>query len=126
MVAQVEDPYGLKDSTTWTFDVVTSVGDFSTSLPESYGLAQNYPNPFNPSTTIRFALPVRSEVQLEVYNTLGQQVASLVQGECSAGYHQVVWQADVPSGIYYCRLTAKGLQGDGGSFVETRKMILLR
>jgi hypothetical protein len=83
-------------------------------------LRQNYPNPFNPSTTIRYGLPHRSTVQLTVFNTLGQQVATLVQGEQEAGYHEVRFDASgLSSGVYFYRLSA-------GTYVETRKLLLLK
>jgi hypothetical protein len=83
-------------------------------------LEQNYPNPFNPSTTIRFGLPYKSQVSLIVYNTLGQQVATLVQGEQDAGYHEVRFDASgLSSGVYFYRLQA-------GTYIETRKLVMLR
>ncbi len=83
-------------------------------------LDQNYPNPFNPSTTIRYGLPERSHVSLAVYNTLGQQVTVLQNGEQEAGYHDVKFDASsLPSGVYFYRLQA-------GSYVETRKLCLVR
>jgi len=100
--------------------VVTGVEGTEISLPTHYALEQNFPNPFNPSTTIRYALPSRSHVTLTVFNTLGQQVSTLVQGEQEAGYHEAVFDASgLSSGVYLYRLTA-------GSFVETRKLVLVR
>jgi hypothetical protein len=83
-------------------------------------LEQNYPNPFNPSTTIRYALPHRSQVTLTVFNTLGQQVATLVAGEVDAGFHEVTFDASgLASGVYFYRLHA-------GGYTQIRKMLLVR
>jgi hypothetical protein len=90
-----------------------------TQLPTVFSLSQNYPNPFNPSTTIRYDLPKSANVNLKIFNALGQGVASLVNERKEAGYYQSIWNANVPSGIYFYRLQA-------GEFVETKKMILLR
>ena len=88
--------------------------------PVDYELQQNSPNPFNPSTTIRYAIPEKSIVQLVVYNGLGQQVAVLAQGEEEAGFHDVTFGASgMASGAYFYRLRA-------GSFVQTRKLILMK
>jgi hypothetical protein len=87
--------------------------------PREYELSQNYPNPFNPTTTIRYALPHRSQVVLGVYNTLGQHVATLVDGSQEPGYHDVRFDGNgLSSGMYFYRLQA-------GSFVQTRKLLLL-
>ena len=89
------------------------------ALPLSFGLEQNYPNPFNPSTTIRYALPAKSYVTLFVFNTLGQQVATLVDDTQEAGYHEVRFDGvNLASGVYFYRLQT-------GGFVQTRKMLLL-
>lgn len=88
--------------------------------PSGYELYQNFPNPFNPSTVISFDIPVESFVTLRVYNTLGQEVARLVNENRSTGHHTVELDArNLPSGIYFSRLSA-------GRFVGTKKMILLR
>jgi hypothetical protein len=89
-------------------------------LPASFSLGQNYPNPFNPATTIRYGLPVRSTVNLAVFNALGQQVRELVRGEEEAGFHEVRFDGSgISSGVYFYRLRA-------GGFMETRKFLLLR
>jgi hypothetical protein len=101
-------------------EMITSVNSSTSGLPREFLLCQNYPNPFNPSTTIRYGLPERSHVSISVYNTLGQQVATPVNGEMEAGYHEVQFDASwLASGVYLYRLQA-------GSFVETRKLVLVR
>jgi hypothetical protein len=89
------------------------------AIPHSFFVSQNYPNPFNPSTVIRFELPKAINVTLKIFNTLGQEVSTLVKEQKDVGYYQARWNANVPSGIYFYRLQA-------GEFVETKKMILLR
>jgi hypothetical protein len=87
---------------------------------EDFSLQNNYPNPFNPVTTISYSLPVKSEVELAIYNTLGESVVQLVNEEKGPGKYSVEFDAkDLPSGFYFYRLQA-------GSFVETKKMVLLR
>ncbi|RNC84508.1 MAG: T9SS C-terminal target domain-containing protein [Balneola sp.] len=89
-------------------------------LPSSFNLEQNYPNPFNPTTNISFSLPNSSKVLLTVYNLLGQEVAQLVNGELSGGNHIVQFDASgLSSGIYVYRIQA-------GSFVQTKKMMLIK
>jgi hypothetical protein len=83
-------------------------------------LFQNYPNPFNPTTTIQFDLPRSAKVELKIYNILGHQVAILANDFFPAGTHHVSWNAaNLPSGIYFCRMEAAG-------FAQTRKMLLVR
>jgi hypothetical protein len=99
------------------------VVDYATKnggLPMEYALAQNYPNPFNPATEISYTLEQAGEVRFEVFNMLGQKVATLFEGYSEAGNHSVSWDASAQaSGVYLYRLTA-------GEFVETRKMMLLK
>ena len=99
--------------------VTLAVTEFK-PLPERVTLRQNFPNPFNPSTTIRYGLANSSQVTLTVFNTLGQQVALLQNGEQEAGYHEVKFDGSgLSSGVYYYRLTA-------GTFVEMKKLLLVR
>lgn len=107
-------------------DEVTSADTKEKHLPDKYLLRQNYPNPFNPSTTIQYALPARSRVRLRIYNVLGQVVTDLINTEQSAGWNQVVWNANVSSGLYFYRLEAVSLDNPNKRFFETKKMLLLR
>jgi hypothetical protein len=92
----------------------------STKLPKEFNLSQNYPNPFNPSTKIEFKLPHKSFVTLKVFDVLGNEIATLVNEEKPSGSYEVEFDASkLPSGIYFYRIQA-------GSFVETKKMLLLR
>ena len=89
-------------------------------VPKEFNLSQNYPNPFNPSTSIRFAIPTDMNVKLDVYNTLGEKVAELVNGPMTAGSYSIAFDASsLPSGIYFYRIEA-------GSNVAVRKMILMK
>jgi len=101
------------------------LGRVISTLPAKFSLEQNYPNPFNPSTRIDYALPVESDVSLQIFNLLGQLVRTLVSGDRPAGYHSVEWDGRdnsgrlVGSGLYFFRLSTE-------EFVQTRKMVLLR
>ncbi|MBI2502319.1 MAG: immune inhibitor A [Candidatus Latescibacteria bacterium] len=103
---------------------ITAVEEAGT-VPQRFSLEPNYPNPFNPTTTIRFSLPQRGEVELAIYNLLGQKATTLVKGMQESGMRQVVWDGrdeqgrELASGVYLYRLQA-------GAEVETRKLLLLR
>jgi hypothetical protein len=105
--------------------VLTGVDSDEGGVPQSYRLLQNYPNPFNPNTTIRYELPQQSKVHLAVYNIRGQLVRVLFDGSRPLGPHEVTWDGKdasgtlVASGVYFYRLTA-------GTFVQTKKMVLLK
>lgn len=102
----------------------TSV-DGTAGLPETFDLFQNYPNPFNPETTIRYQVPHDSEVNITVFNMLGQKIVTLVDKKQAAGRYSVVWDGNsarglpVSSGVYFYRMRTK-------DFVKTVKMLLLK
>jgi hypothetical protein len=119
--------YNLAGSSTWALLQFGEAGGPSfvdrdpSGMPASFGLSQNYPNPFNPETFIEFAVPTQSRVRLDVYNVLGQRVATLVDAVKTPGIYQARWNAsNVNSGIYFYRLTTE----HGVSL--TRKMMLLK
>jgi hypothetical protein len=90
-------------------------------MPTEYGLEQNYPNPFNPLTTIKFSLPVRSNVRLSVINMLGHLVKEIAAGNYDAGVHQVALNgSNLASGVYFYRLATNT------GFVQTKKLLLLK
>jgi hypothetical protein len=103
----------------------SDVVNVDVTAPAEFDLAQNYPNPFNPSTRIDFSLAVDSKVSLKVFNVLGQEVASLLNGNLSAGSHQLNFDASaLNSGVYLYRIEANGI--DGANFVSVKKMILTK
>ena len=118
----MDDFSGLYQIWCTIFDLtVLDVRQSQSEVPSSFGLEQNYPNPFNPETVIRYSLPVTSDVTLKVYNVLGQEVAILrMNEEMKPGKYEVNFNAaSLSSGVYFYRLQA-------GSFVETKKLVLMR
>ncbi len=100
--------------------ISTNVADSGSEIPRQTELKQNYPNPFNPTTTIDFSLAEQSEIRLNVYNMLGQQVATLARGTHQAGTHTVHFDASqLSSGMYLYRLYS-------GEQVLTNKMLLIK
>ncbi len=98
----------------------TKVESFIHNLPTVPTLKQNYPNPFNPSTTIKFALPKTEDVKIEVFNALGQKVATLLDKQMPIGFNEVVFDAPtLPSGVYVYRMVA-------GDFIAKNKCLLLK
>ncbi|MBA4313467.1 MAG: hypothetical protein C0417_12660 [Chlorobiaceae bacterium] len=90
------------------------------TAPEKYELFQNYPNPFNPSTTLSFVISQLSFISLKIYNVLGQEVATLIEGEKAPGYYEIEWNADnMPTGVYVYKIMA-------GNFTDVKRMILIR
>lgn len=99
---------------------LTGIEPVSNEIPEGFSLSQNYPNPFNPSTTIRFSIPARSNVELIVFNSAGQEVARPVNEELNAGSYEYKFDAGkLSSGVYFYRLVTD-------DFTQTRKMVLVR
>ncbi len=96
------------------------VDETYSSIPETFTLAQNFPNPFNPSTSIQFSLPHSGNTTLKIFNMLGEEVATLISGDLSAGQYIAHWNAiNVPSGMYFYRLQS-------GSYSETKNLILTK
>lgn len=88
--------------------------------PTKYLLENNYPNPFNPSTNIKYTIPHYNNVVIKIFDVLGKEIETLVNEEKAAGTYELTWYAEgLPSGVYFYQLRA-------GSFVETKKMVLLR
>ncbi len=103
----------------WATSGTVDVKDVQFKANE-FGLAQNYPNPFNPTTTITYNLAKASNVRLVVYNTLGKEVVTLVNGQKAAGTYKAEFSSNnLPSGIYLYKLSA-------GTYTEVRKMILMK
>ena len=99
---------------------VTSVNNDIKLLPDKYELIHNYPNPFNPSTTISYSVPEVEFVTLKVFDVLGNEVATLVNEELPAGSYEAEFNGtELTSGIYFYRIQS-------GSFVETKKMVLMK
>jgi hypothetical protein len=100
---------------------VTTVGEYlNPPVATDFVLMQNYPNPFNPATTISFSIPSKSFVSLNIFDALGREVSSLLSEELSAGKYSQQWDAaGLSSGVYFYRLQA-------GSFVETKKLLVVR
>jgi N-acetylneuraminic acid mutarotase len=98
---------------------VTGIGNVN-AIPKEYSLLQNYPNPFNPSTNIEFNLPKNDYVEIKLYDMLGKEVTTLVNGEFSAGNHKVSLNLSyLSSGTYFYRMSS-------GSFIDTKKLTLMK
>ena len=98
----------------------TGINLISGEVPSDYNLSQNYPNPFNPTTNIKFSIPTQGFVTLKVFNSLGKEVATLVNGNTNVGTYEVDFDAgSLTSGVYFYRL-----QSD--NFTETKRMMLIK
>ena len=101
----------------------------TSEIVENYKLEQNYPNPFNPNTTIKYQLPMDCKVTIKIYNTLGQEVMTLINGRQAAGYYSIQWNgknkqnSSASSGVYIYKLVA---ESQGKTYVQSKKMLLLK
>lgn len=119
--------YAIRTANLWAdpslklkYDTTVGVEKVEEEIPQCFTLYQNYPNPFNPATTIKFALPVVSRVKINVYNSLGQLVETLVDKEMESGYHEVNFDASrLASGVYLYQLQVE-------NYISVKKMILLK
>ena len=110
------------ETTNIDFNLLTGIGDKDeTNIPQQFALMQNFPNPFNPTTVISSQLPVVSQVELSIYNLLGQKITTLVSEKQPVGTYKLEWDAGgLASGLYFYRLKT-----DEG-FIQTKKLILLK
>jgi flagellar hook assembly protein FlgD len=94
-------------------------------------LKQNYPNPFNPATTISYYIPEAANVKMEIYNLLGQKIATLTDGLATTGHYKINWDAqNLPGGVYFCKLYAAPVSfskiTNQKVFEKTQKLLLLK
>ena len=100
--------------------IVTEVESEIGNVPGTYTLSQNYPNPFNPNTRIKYSIPKSSQVTLKIFNTLGEEIKTLVNEEKPVGIYELTWNAaNLPSGVYFYQLKT-------GEYINTKKMVLLK
>jgi len=103
------------------YDINLQLPDLAiNTIPLHNHLSQNYPNPFNPKTNIKYQLAKASDVDLSIYNILGQHLTTLVFGKQAAGSYQIEWNADnYPSGVYYYRIKS-------GDYWDVKKMLVIK
>ena len=118
MIAQVINVLGSSDP--------SDSLEIGNDIPSKFSLTQNYPNPFNPGTTIRYSIPTQSQVRLRVYNSIGENIADLINANQNAGSYEINWDAgNFASGIYFYSVEA--IPSDGTEiFRSVKKMILLK
>ena len=120
ITATDEGGLSVNSSLSIIVNLSTSISDLEGGIPEKFSISQNYPNPFNPTTQIQYALPQASDVRLDVYNMIGQRVASLIDKRQTAGTHTATFDASsLSSGVYIYRIVA-------GDFTQTKKMLLIK
>lgn len=115
---------GIRVAKSWP-DLVTGIITTTSTVADKFSLSQNYPNPFNPSTTIKFSLPSNGMTSLKVYDLMGKEVSSLVNGNMNAGEFTTQFNgANLSSGMYFYKLEFNGV--DGKSFSEQKKLMLVK
>jgi hypothetical protein len=109
-------------------EMIVDVPQSTNQLPGDFLLEQNYPNPFNPATTISYQLPTQSHVVLKVFDVLGKEIATLVNGVEEAGYKSVLWELNnLPGGVYFYRIVTRRTDaGQTRSYTKTKKLLLLK
>ena len=101
-------------------------------LPKEFAIDQNFPNPFNPTTAIKYQIPVSSNVTLRIFNIMGEEIKTLVNAIQDPGYKSIEWNSTnnagnpVASGIYFYRIDAVDVNNSANSFVQVKKMLLLK
>jgi carboxypeptidase T len=101
-------------------NTLVGINKNNNQIPKRFGIEQNYPNPFNPSTNIKYQLPIQEYVTIKVYDILGKEVLTLMNGKKDAGYYEVKFDAsNIASGMYFYKIVA-------GSFIETKKMVVIK
>jgi plastocyanin len=113
---------------TITVNPVTSVQIIENNVPSSFKLNQNFPNPFNPATSISFSIPRSSFITLKVFNIIGEEIQTLIEGELDPGSYKTGWDGSKQSsGMYFYQLKVFDSQGSGEQlFVETKRLLLLK
>ncbi|MEO8511976.1 MAG: T9SS type A sorting domain-containing protein [Ignavibacteria bacterium] len=110
-----------------SFGPFTGVVNINTNTPERFELSQNYPNPFNPVTKIRYGIITRSNVNISVFDVLGNEVSEVINGVQNAGTYEAGFDASIlASGVYFYRINANSLDNKDQFFTSTRKMILVK
>jgi flagellar hook assembly protein FlgD len=105
--------------------ILTSIKEDQTEIPDNFVLYQNYPNPFNPVTTIKYGMPEKADVEIVIFNILGQRIRTFSYENQKAGYHHVKWDGknelhqQVATGLYIYQMRA-------GKYIKNKKMVLLR
>ena len=109
-------------------EIITDVDGNINYFPQDYNLSQNYPNPFNPTTKIKYSIPQTLQVQIKVFDVLGNELETLMNEEKPAGAYEIIWNGkDLPSGVYFYQLrVVDPSTSSRHSFVQTKKMLLIK